>query len=321
MNTLLIIALLCLLVSLVGLSWLTGHAFKKRALWGWGLLLFSPFTAIIFGIKYWNESKKPFLIFLVPCVVGMALNLAVFSAWGGWKMLGAAKRVAQGIAQGNVSEEDASRFMMGTLDFIQNAATDKKEKKKAILMRRMMMAMKSEGTEEDERKLDQAFHDLFEEKELTAKKRHDLLEMQKQFRLGPLPIKDAPVKESRSGEKKKHLVANVSRDQSPLSSKSAPARDNRETENPTMQGDLQSSGTSLAHTSLKKETGPKIIRLADAKRYLGHIVVVTDQKGIGHKGVLTEVSGDTYRIEKSTFGGTLELSFHTGDIVSLKVLP
>lgn len=320
MNTLLIIALLCLLVSLVGLSWLTGHAFKKRALWGWGLLLFSPFTAIIFGIKYWNESKKPFLVFLLPCVVGVALNLTVFSAWGGWKMLGTAKRVALGIAQGNVSEEDATRFMMGTLDIIQNAATDGKEKKKTILMRRLMVAMQSEGAEEDVRKLDDAFRDLFKEKNLTAKERHDFLEMRKQFKLGPLQMNEAPIKQSRRVEEKKHLVAKLSRGQS-LLDKSAPTRDNRKTETPTMGGNLPPSGTSPAHTSLKKENGPKIIRLADANRYLGHIVVVTDKKGIGHQGVLTEVSGDTYRIKKSTFGGTLELSFHTGDIVSLKVLP
>ena len=43
------------LIALVSLLWLIVRAFKKHALWGFSVLLFSPVSAACFGIRYWRE--------------------------------------------------------------------------------------------------------------------------------------------------------------------------------------------------------------------------------------------------------------------------
>ncbi len=51
------------IASTVGGIWFLVVAFRKSILWGLGCLLV-PFVALVFLIKYWNESAKPFLVSL-----------------------------------------------------------------------------------------------------------------------------------------------------------------------------------------------------------------------------------------------------------------
>ena len=51
-------------------------AFKKHILWGLGSL-FVPFVGLVFVIKYWEETKAPFLRYLISVplwILGMILS-------------------------------------------------------------------------------------------------------------------------------------------------------------------------------------------------------------------------------------------------------
>jgi len=318
MKSLLLIAQLFSLIALIGYIWLVVNAFKKSVLWGFGVLLLSPITATFFGIKYWYESKKPFLVYIVPLVIAIALNLTVFTAWDGWKMVGAAKRVVMGISQENLSEEDATEFMTSGINLIENAAPNEKERKKAVLMRRIMTATQSEGSEADRRKLDQAFRDLLDDENLTDKERQEWHLMRKQMKLSALPMKPAPQVEAKRGRKKHHLSSKPSSAQN-SSQKSVPISDVKDKR--VMERKHRDLERSSVHASLKKEDWSKGIPLMHAKQYLGHLVIVKDKRGIDHEGFLIEASGDTYQIEKRTYAGTLKLSFHTEEIRSLQLKP
>lgn len=49
------------LVSFAGYLWLLILAFKKSTVWGFAVF-FIPFVSLYFSLKFWAETKKPFLI-------------------------------------------------------------------------------------------------------------------------------------------------------------------------------------------------------------------------------------------------------------------
>lgn len=68
----LVLVILLGLVSFVASVWLVVVAFKQSPLWGLATL-FIPFAALVFVIKYWQESKKPFLLSVGTGVATIAL--------------------------------------------------------------------------------------------------------------------------------------------------------------------------------------------------------------------------------------------------------
>jgi len=63
MQAIFILLLIACAVCLAGFIWLLKVAFSRSTLWGVLVLLFSPIAAAIFAVKFWNESKKPFLVY------------------------------------------------------------------------------------------------------------------------------------------------------------------------------------------------------------------------------------------------------------------
>jgi FtsH-binding integral membrane protein len=63
--------LIGLVIGGIGALWLIFVAFKQNPQWGLGVL-FIPGVFLIFGIKYWQNASKPFVIMLI----GAALLIA-----------------------------------------------------------------------------------------------------------------------------------------------------------------------------------------------------------------------------------------------------
>ena len=97
MNILTQIALLAGLTAGISLIWLAGRAFSKHAAWGLGVLFLSPFAALMFGIRYWRDEKKPFLVYVATFTVAVALGLYLFTVKGGWDVVRTAFRNQQQI--------------------------------------------------------------------------------------------------------------------------------------------------------------------------------------------------------------------------------
>jgi hypothetical protein len=77
----LLVPLLCL-IGLVGYIWLCVVAFKRHPGWGLLVLFLSPITAVVFALKHWQESKKPFLVYMGSFVGCVALAVYLFSTVG-----------------------------------------------------------------------------------------------------------------------------------------------------------------------------------------------------------------------------------------------
>jgi hypothetical protein len=121
MNQLTILVQILAATSVLSLVWLGLRAFSKHFGWGLGVLLLSPFSATVFGLKYWNEEKKPFLAYITSTLGFIFLALYLFSAWGGWETLRASALAEQGLQNHNLTRHNAEAFMKANLAFTENA--------------------------------------------------------------------------------------------------------------------------------------------------------------------------------------------------------
>jgi hypothetical protein len=109
--------LLAKLMQLLGLIafcayiWLVVVAFKRSALWGVLVLLFSPIAAIVFAIKNWSESKKPFLIYVGSGVAGLAIFFSIVAFLGAPMF-----KMAQEMSERELTGEEAAGYMEEHMD-------------------------------------------------------------------------------------------------------------------------------------------------------------------------------------------------------------
>jgi hypothetical protein len=104
--------------SLVGFVWLCVLAFKEHIGWGLAVFFLSPVAAVIFGIKFWQDSKKPFLICAGSTVAFFVLAIFTFSAMGGFQMMSMAQRMSQGE---EISDEEAAGFIQAQIERMEDS--------------------------------------------------------------------------------------------------------------------------------------------------------------------------------------------------------
>jgi hypothetical protein len=120
MNPLVLAALFLGLSTLVTLIWLVVRAFKKHAVWGLAVLLLSPIGAALFGVRYWNDEKKPFLAYSTSMVAALSLGIYLFATQGGMELVRTAYNVQNGTLPHAANEEDTSNFLHTNLTFYEN---------------------------------------------------------------------------------------------------------------------------------------------------------------------------------------------------------
>jgi hypothetical protein len=124
MNNSALIAQLTGLSALTSFVWLVSRASGKHNGWGIAVLLLSPFSAVVYGIKYWKTDKLPFLAFITTSVTAIALCLYLFSTWGGWELVRASQQVQQGIMSHTLTEQDTHALLMTSRSFDEQSGLD-----------------------------------------------------------------------------------------------------------------------------------------------------------------------------------------------------
>ena len=64
-----LLVILGLILCLVGSIWILIAAFKESLLWGLGVLFINSIVVIIFVILHFEETKKPFIIWVIGVVL------------------------------------------------------------------------------------------------------------------------------------------------------------------------------------------------------------------------------------------------------------
>ena len=124
MNTLSLVAQVTGFTALVTFIWLLARAFGRHSGWGMAVLLFSPISAVAFGIKHWKDEKIPFLAYITTSVTAIALSLYLFTAWGGWELLRASQQVQLGIATQTLTESNVQALMTVSQSFDEQSGFD-----------------------------------------------------------------------------------------------------------------------------------------------------------------------------------------------------
>ncbi len=124
MNNPALIAQLTGFTALASFVWLVSRAFGKHNGWGIAVLLLSPISALVYGIKYWKIDKLPFLAYITTSVTAIALCLYLFSSWGGWELLRASQQVQQGIESHTLTEEDTQALLVISQLFDERSGLD-----------------------------------------------------------------------------------------------------------------------------------------------------------------------------------------------------
>jgi len=106
MDTLLLVTWIFGLLALGALIWLTIRAFKTKPGWGFAVLLLSPFSAAVFGVKYWEEQREPFLLYITTFTATFALCVYLFAVSGGLELLGMTASSQQGMQEQTGASRD-----------------------------------------------------------------------------------------------------------------------------------------------------------------------------------------------------------------------
>ncbi len=120
MNALVLAAQFLGLSTLVTLVWLVVRAFRKHAGWGITVLLFSPLGAALFGTRYWDEEKTPFLAYSASLVATLTLGVYLFTTQGGMELVRTMYSIQNDDHSQTLDAENPSNFMHANLSFYEN---------------------------------------------------------------------------------------------------------------------------------------------------------------------------------------------------------
>jgi len=318
------------LISVIAIIWLAVGAFRrKRILWGLGILflpiipaaiyflyftafgpnryhlywpfavgLVTPIAASVYGLKYWIEVKKPFLVYITSFILSAVASYYVFSASGGWAMLRASQDIAQGIAQQNLTEADALKFMHSNLDMVETSGLSEEQQKKMEFMRAFLRKAEGGFTDQEQGDVQKDFRGLMNPCDTSAKNPGigEQSQGNKQPDSREASLRGTPVVQSDGYTKRGETPALRNEDSTPPVTVIRFPRSG-------------ASGKSVASDAL-----------AQAKRWIGQFVLVTPMKGVQQHGVLIEVSGNGLRLEKNMVAGTISLPFKDNEIESIQLL-
>jgi hypothetical protein len=126
MDTLPLITQIFGLTAFGALIWLTIRAYKINPGWGFAVLLLAPLSAAVFGVRYWEEQREPFLLYITTFTATFALCVYLFTVSGGLELLGMStisqRGMQPGAGRGNTMH--TSNAVEETPVFIDKPVTD-----------------------------------------------------------------------------------------------------------------------------------------------------------------------------------------------------
>lgn len=276
------------LLAFLALIWLVVRAFQRHWLWGLAVLLLSPISATIFGIKYWRKEKTPFLAYITTFFAAVTIGLYVFSSLGGWDVVQNSLNVGEGMHSESLSEKDALAFIRSNLNFIDNAVTDEEEQKKVDVMRKFLNKFESGMmSEEDIAELNQEMLDLAATQDLTDEQRRQLDELKKQ-----LLLPDQTSSDGNLDETSQHSSDNT-------------------------------TATSINKQNSKSRSRDRMrlvsIDASEADNYIGNTFKVRSPSGVDRTYRLVASSPSSLRFERREQGGVLTFEVEKRKIRGLKV--
>ena len=124
MNTLPLITQLFALIASGSMIWLIIRAFKTHPGWGFAVLLLSPVSAIVFGVKYWDKQRQPFLLYVTTLTATLVLGIYVITVSGGKELLHFSANFQQGMQGHKLARYSNGELRHASFSSPETSATD-----------------------------------------------------------------------------------------------------------------------------------------------------------------------------------------------------
>ena len=312
-TTLNIVLIIISIISLVAFGFLLVSSFKRSVLWGLAVLLL-PFTTLFYGIKYWQEVKKPFLAYVGANTLSLAAVGFMFVQMGGMQAIEMAGKINDGI----MTEQDAAQFMMAAMDGVEQMGAGGKQEMLA------QMAADPNINGQDVAQFEQMLNQI--EKVATGEEQSFVEgNMQAQGELLQLAMAaDTDQAESTEG-----IEAKIAEMEAKMAMMMSAGASEPEAEESSSAGDLgypmpdyvESPFQTQAYATpapAKKKTGA--ISVSDARHYVGNIISVTTREGVTRRATLVDVHPESLEFQRRAYGGaiTFKVYNHQIDVLALK---
>lgn len=124
MDTLPLVTWMFALTASGALIWLTIRAFKTNTMWGFAVLLLSPFSATFFGVKHWKEQSEPFLLYITTFTATFALGIYLFTVSGGLELLHFSANLQRGTQVQTLAENNNGNLMHASFSVERTSGMD-----------------------------------------------------------------------------------------------------------------------------------------------------------------------------------------------------
>ena len=287
MNVLIQVLLGFALATLVMLLWLTVCAFRKHALWGLTVLLFSPVSAIAFGIRHWREARIPFIAFSASLLSVVSLSVYLLHTSGTWEMAQTSMHIHRAILSKHLTDQDALRFVPANLVRFNELSAEQRSQGKLDLMTSFIDSYEPALTDADRDEISLVISRLMYGSTMTHTQKQELRQLRDrvELTLPVTPAEKAPIEEQNA--------STVERFTRP--SKHKPPRQN-----------------------YRLEYLP--IKPGEARDFVGKMFKVTRTDGIEKQYKLVGGSPGALRFERRIPGGRYSFEYKYQDIEKLRIL-
>ncbi len=316
------------IVSLSGYIWLLVLAFKKSTRWGLAVF-FIPFVSLYFSIKFWAETKKPFLIHSSASVGLIVLAVvSIFFAVGEGQMGESGIKLSQPVmqkaseaAQSTLSQEDemALVFMEKTIEVMEKLPSDEKQQVILKVMRKFIQLQKAGFSKVEVHQYVVEIETVLNRRDLNKKQRESIEKMLADVRKkeGPLVVDSKP---SLSPENEDDPVVSVvsSLGETSAASLKTLTTERRRLAKPGVSE--RSKRGDEAFAPIDRPTRYRRTSFVQAKNHLGSAVRFIDPRGEEKDCVLVKIAEKSLHCRKQFSSGSFSFSYGEREIKSLKVL-
>ena len=188
MEPLLILLIALGALSLLTLLWLGLNAAGKSMAWGIAVLLLSPVSAVIYGIRHWRDARYPLMAYSVSLACAIALGSYLLQASGTWQLVQTSMQMHQAFHSKTFSDRDALAFVRVNLPPFAPVTPREQQQRRLQLMQDFVGWYESSFTGDDREQINQAISRLMYGAAMAGDQEMQLAELQKRIASKPVPV-------------------------------------------------------------------------------------------------------------------------------------
>lgn len=313
------------IAALAGFVWLLVRAFNTGLGWGLAVLFLSPFSAIAFAIKYWDQARNPFLIYIGASIAAGVIASSMMVGWMADQLPdpnASPEATAQAIGLSD-QELIELKLVEQSIPFLEKLAKSDKDREIIATMLDYVAYRRSGGTEVDYATVSSKIDALLARSDLNGPEKESLRKMLsdvegQNLRLAVKRTPAAPA--AAAAAPATAPVASVPAQPDAQNRSTPPANDAVVASAPRMEeGSNHRFSQEPVSASEPEPAAPTVVPVGSAARYVGAEVTLVTQAGDEKRCYVVKVSAGSIDCERQIPGGTFSFSFSRSEIRSLLI--